>query len=83
MHIGVCEGVLNRLILANGSREDDSLAGVVSGSISMSVTWVGDEIGTGKPRGLLLQRCVSQAECFASEKTTLCVHAMEDLPRSV
>ena len=83
MHVGVCEGVLNRLILADGSREDDSLAGVVGGSISLSAIWAGDEIGTGKTRDVLLQRCVSQAECFASEKTTLCVHAMEDLPRSV
>jgi hypothetical protein len=33
VHVGVCERVLNCLVLTDGSGEDDSLAGVVGGSV--------------------------------------------------
>ena len=59
MHVSVCEGMLDRLILTDGSREDDSLAGVVGGPVSVSVAWVWKWINVGKRRDVLLQSRVT------------------------
>lgn len=83
MHVGVCEGVLDRLVLADGSGEDDPLAGVVGGSGVASAIRSQNMSDTREMGDILLQRCVAQAECFACKKTTFCVHAMEDLQWSV